>query len=114
MAILSNGCKPDNLESHSSLKLSFTNIRGLHLDFVECESFLESNSPDILALCEKNLDGSNDSSSFSDRLSSFNPKGFYYSYAWSWGLCEGGTSFCTGFISRKLRVFLFMFSIGFT
>ena len=43
---------------NSSLKLSFTNIRGLLLNFVGCESFLESNSPDILALCETNLDDS--------------------------------------------------------
>ena len=46
MAILSKGCKPDNFESHISLKLSFTNIRDRCSNFVECESFLESNSPD--------------------------------------------------------------------
>ena len=51
-----SACKPDNFESHNSLKLSFTNIRGLRSNFVDCESFLESNSPDILALCEINLD----------------------------------------------------------
>ena len=61
MAILSKACKPDNFESHNSLKLSFTNIRGLRSNFVNCESFLESNSPDILALCETNLDDSIDS-----------------------------------------------------
>ena len=49
MAILSKACKPDNFESHNSLKLSFTNIRGLRSNFVDCESFLESTSPDILA-----------------------------------------------------------------
>ena len=38
------------------LKLSFTNIQGLRSNFVDCESFLESNSLDILALCETNLD----------------------------------------------------------
>ena len=38
MSILSKGCKPDNFESHNSLKFSFTNIRGLRLNFVECES----------------------------------------------------------------------------
>ena len=61
MAILSKTCKPDNFESHNSLKLSFTNIRGLCSNFVDCESFLESNSPDILAPCETNLDDSIDS-----------------------------------------------------
>ena len=58
MTILSKGCKPDNFEPHNSLKLRFKNIRGLHSNFVECESFLESNSPDILALYETNLDDS--------------------------------------------------------
>ena len=67
MAILSKACKPDNFESYNSLKLSFTNIRGLRSNFVDCESFLESNSPDILALCETNLDDSIDSGNFSVR-----------------------------------------------
>ena len=65
MAIISKGCKPDNFETHNPLKLSFTNICGLPSNFVECESVLESNSPDILALCERNLDGSIDSGNFS-------------------------------------------------
>ena len=79
MAILSKTCKPDNFESHNSQKLSFTNIRGHRSGFVDCQSFLESNSPDILALCETNLDDSIDSGSLSvicERLSSFNPKVF--------------------------------------
>ena len=67
MAILSKACKPDNFELYNSLKLSFANIQGLRSNFVDCESFLESNSPDILALCETNLDGSIDSGNFSVR-----------------------------------------------
>ena len=67
MAILSKGCKPDNFEPHNSLKLSFTNIQGLHSNFVECESFLESNSADDLPLCEINLDDSIDFGNFSVR-----------------------------------------------
>ena len=67
MTTLLKGSKPDNFEPHNSLKLSFTNIRGLRSNFVECESFLESNSPDILALCETNLDDSIDSGNFSVR-----------------------------------------------
>ena len=67
MAILSKGCKPDNFEPHNSLKLSFTNIRGLRSNFVDCESFLESNSPDILALCKTNLDDTINSHNFSVR-----------------------------------------------
>ena len=67
MTILSKACKPDNFESHNSLKLSFTNIWGLRLNFVDYESFLESNSPEILALCETNLDDPIDSGNFSVR-----------------------------------------------
>ena len=67
MAILSKACKPDNFESYDSLKIRFTNIRGLRSNFVDCKSFLESNSPDILALCETNLDDSTDSGNFSVR-----------------------------------------------
>ena len=58
MAILSKGSKADNFESHNSLKLSFRS------NFIECESFLESNSHDILPLCETNLDESIDSGNF--------------------------------------------------
>ena len=64
MAMLSKACKPDSFESHNSLKLSFTNIQGLCSKFVDCKSFLQSNSPDILALCETNLDDPNDSGNF--------------------------------------------------
>ena len=67
MVILSKAFKPDNFESHNSLKLSFTNIRGLCSNFVDCESFLESNSSDVLALCEINLDDSINSGNFSVR-----------------------------------------------
>ena len=40
------------------------NIGGFCSNFVEFESFLESNSPDILALYETNLDDSIDSGNF--------------------------------------------------
>ena len=56
------------------------NIRGLHSNFVECESFFESNSPDILALCEANLDDSVDYGNFSVR--GYLPLILYYPYAW--------------------------------
>ena len=49
------------------LKLSFRNIWSLRSNFFVCKSFLESNSPDILALCQTNLDDSIDSGSFSVR-----------------------------------------------
>ena len=37
------------------------------MNFVDCESFPESNSSDILAPCEKNLDDSNNSGNISVR-----------------------------------------------
>ena len=58
MAILLKGFKPDNFEPHNPLKLSFTNIQSLCFNFVKYESFLESNPPDILALCETNWNDS--------------------------------------------------------
>ena len=67
MAILSKACKPDNFELHSSLKLGFANIQGLCSIFVGCKYFCESNSPEILPLCETNLDDSIESGIFSMR-----------------------------------------------
>ena len=64
---ISKTCKPDNFELHNSLKLRFTNMWGIHLNFVDCESFLELNSPDIVALYETNQDFSIDSGNFSVR-----------------------------------------------
>ena len=72
MVILSKGFKQGNFEAHNYLKPRVTNIRGLRSNFVECESFPESNSPDILALCEANIDDSIDCGNFS----SFNLTGF--------------------------------------
>ena len=67
MAILSKACKSDNFDLHNSLKLSIANIWGLCSNFVDCESFLEVNSPDVLALYETNLDDSFDSGKISVR-----------------------------------------------
>ena len=60
--------KPDNFEPYNFEKLSFTNIRGLRSNFAECESFFESNSPDILTLYETNLDDSTNSGNFSMKV----------------------------------------------
>ena len=114
MVILSKACKPDNFESHNSLNLSFTNIPHLHSSFVDCESFLESNSPDILALCGTNLDGSIDSGNFSVRdYLLLIRKDSIVIYAWSHSLCERRTSFCPRLIFRELCRFLLVFSTGF-
>ena len=66
-------CKPDNFKLHYSLKLRFMNIWGLYSNFVNCKSFLESNSPGILALCETNLNDSIDFDNFSVRGYLFPP-----------------------------------------
>ena len=95
-------------------QLSFTNIWGLHLNFADFESFLETNSPDIVALSETNLDDSINSGNFSVRG--------YLPLIWkdssthmhSASLCEGRTCFCMGLISRKLCSFFLIFSTGFT
>ena len=114
MDIISEGCKLENFEPHNSLKRSFTNIQGLCSNFVECESFFESNSPDILVLCETNLDDSVDSDNFSVR--GYLPLIRKDSITHMPGLAVyvRRTSFCKGLISRKLWGFLLMFSTGFT
>ena len=43
------------------------NIQGFRSNFVGCQSFLELNCPDILALCETNVDDPIDSGNFSVR-----------------------------------------------
>ena len=52
---------------HNSLNFTFANIQDLCSNFVNCESFLESNFSGILALCETNLDDSINSGNFSVR-----------------------------------------------
>ena len=47
--------KPASSKLPTPLTISFSNIRGLRSNFSDVESFLYQNSPDILALCETNL-----------------------------------------------------------
>ena len=118
MVILSKGCKPDSFESLNSRKPSFTNFWGLHSNFVEWESFLESNSSDILAQYEADLDDSIDFDNFSVRAYLplvWSLKGFCHSYAWSCKLCEGGLPFARDLsleISKSTLWILLMFSTG--
>ena len=72
MVISSKGCKPDNFESHNSLKLSYMSIQDLYLNYVflwvfPWIMFFASLSLNILAVCETNLDDSIDSGNFSMR-----------------------------------------------
>ena len=55
---------PDNFELHISLKHCFRNMQVLHSNFIDCESFLESNSPNILALWNTIIGDSIDSGNF--------------------------------------------------
>ena len=114
MAILSKGCKTDNFEPSNSLKLSFTNIRDLRSKFVECEYFLESNSPNIFPLCETNLNDSIDSGNFSLRccLLLLRKDPITHMHGFAVYVKEGLP--CTRPISRKLRGFLLMFLTNFT
>ena len=118
MVIFLKWCKPENFESHNSLKLNFTNIWGLHSNFVKHEFFLEWNFSDVLALWETNLNGSIDSGNFSVRgylplIEKILLLIFYYSHSWSCSLCKR-TSFCMWWIYRKLWGFLIKFLINFT
>ena len=63
MAIMSRFTRPGTPKSHTYLKVSYTNIRGFCSNFLHCESYLETNSPDILALSETNLEDAVDSNS---------------------------------------------------
>ena len=122
MVILSKGQKDINRITVNHTPLSnFTNIQGLSSNFAECESFVESNFPDILALCEKNLNDSIDSDNFS--LRGYLPL-ICYSYAWikdsgrflllTCMVLQYHVEQVLHFISRKLCRFLLMFLIGFT
>ena len=103
---LLKGCKLDNIESHNSLNLSFTNTCGLCSNFVECESFLELSSPDILALRKTYLDDSIDSGNFS--VIGYLPLIRNNSITHMHGLAVymRKDSFCMGLIFRKLYKFL--------
>ena len=123
MAILSKEQKPDNFESHNSLKFSFINIQGFRLNFVGCESFFESNFHDILTLFKTHLDYSIDSSNFSVRgyLPLIRKDSVTHTHdsvtlllCYSCSLSGGKTSFCTRCLSRKLFMQILMFLTGFT
>ena len=113
MAMLSKVSKPDNFESHNSLRHNSTKIGGLHSSFAVCDSFLESSSPGTLPLFETNLYDSIDPDNIS--VGDFLPlvQRDSVTHAWFCSLCEGGTSINMGRISRQLWGFFFIFSAGF-
>ena len=52
MVIMSTFTKAGTPKLHTSLKVSYTNIRGFRSNFLHCEFYLKPNFPDILALSE--------------------------------------------------------------
>ena len=102
------------LRWHNSLKLSFINIWDLLLNFARCEPFLEYLLWNSCSMWDKLAWLNLFWYILFEGLSSFNRKGFCYSYTWSRRLCKGETSFCTWLISPKLWVFLFLFLTGFS
>ena len=91
--------------NHTTLNHTTMNIQGHYSSFVECESFLESNSPDILALCETKLDDSIDSDNFFVRGYLPLIQKDFITHMQSCSLCERRASFCTGLICRFLLMF---------
>ena len=92
MAILSKGRKPNNFESHNSLKLSFTIIKGLQSNFLNVIFPWIKLSWYSCSFCDKFGRLNWIRQFLCEGLSSFNLKGFCYSYAWSCSLCEERTS----------------------
>ena len=115
MSILSKAFKPDNFESHKTLKLSYMNIWGRPSNFIVSESFLEWKSPDILVLCKINLDDTIDSGNFYVRpyLSLIQKDSGTHMHGLKVNVKEG-LPFRTELISRKLCRFLLMFLTCFT
>ena len=66
MAISSKGYKRDNFEPHNSLNIPLQIFKTFVLIFFNVNPTLNQ-TPDILALCETNLDDSIDSGNFSLR-----------------------------------------------
>ena len=112
---ISKGCKPDNFESlHSFKTWLYKYLRPL-LKFFWLWFFPWIKlSWDSCSLWDKSVWLNWFWQFLWERLPFFNPKGFYYSYAWSHSLCQVRTSFCMGLISRKLCGFLLKFLTDFT
>ena len=116
MTIVSNVCKPDNLESYNSLKLSFTNIWGLHSNYVGCEHSLNQTFQIFLLMWHKR----GRLNWFQQFLGEVLPS-FYLTFKRILLLIyillkymQRVTSFSTRLTLRKLWRFLFLFWTGFS
>ena len=103
------GCKPDNFKPCNSLKRSLQRLEVFVWVLLNVNLFLNEISWHSCSLWEKLGSFNWFWQFFCKRLSSFNLKGFFYSYTWSCSLCERKTSFCTGLIYRKLQILSYVF-----
>ena len=117
MVILSKVCKPDKFESNNPLNLASEIFEAFVPILLNVNLSLNQTLLTFLLYVKQTWMAQlilAISLFLCERLSSFNMKGFQYSYAWSRSLCEIKTSFCMGLFSRKHCKFLLMFSTGFT
>ena len=79
---------------------------------IDCESFLGSNSPDIIALSETNLADSFFSDNLSGKLPSFNPKGFYYTHMHGLAVYvkEGFPFLRQNYLQKTLQILTYAFN----
>ena len=106
IAVLLRGRKPDKSKSQNPLKLSFAICEAFII--IHLVKHLSLNqTPLVFWLYMRQTGRLNGFLGYlCEEIFSFNWKGNCYSYAWFCNLCEGGTSFSTGLILRKLLRFL--------
>ena len=100
--ILSKGYKLDNFESHNSKTWLFKYLRPLFKFYWLWIFPWIKLSWNYCSLWDKHGWLNCFWQFLCEGLSSFNPKGFYYSYEWTCSLYEDRTSFYMRLISRKL------------
>ena len=81
------------------------------MGFVECEYFLDSKSPDILALCETNVDDALDSGNFSVRghlhLSQKDSDTHTHDHA---VYIKEGPHFVWAYLQKTLQILIYIFN----
>ena len=106
MAILSKVCKPDNFESHNSLKLSFQILDAFIRNLIVDLSLNQTNLKLLLYVRQTWM---------TQMILEISLWGVIFSLSAGYhSLCEASTSFYMRLISRKHCRFLRMFSTGFT
>ena len=110
--ILSKVRKPDNFETHNSLKLNFTNFNFFALISLNLNVYLNQTLLIFLLYVSQTWKTQViQAVSMCERLSSFNLKGFCL-ICMVLQFMQRRTSFCTGLVFKKLWGFLLVFSTG--